>query len=45
MWSEMLIGLRVQYLLFLSDSNWTRIFVTDFRKTLKFEIVINLAIR
>jgi hypothetical protein len=37
-WSKMHIGVRVKYLLFLSDFNETWIFSTDFRKVLKYQV-------
>jgi len=38
-WSETYIGLHAKYLLFLSDFIWTWIFLTDFRKILKRQII------
>jgi len=37
-WSQMYIGLQLQYSLFFSDSNETSIFLTDFYKILKYQI-------
>ena len=38
MWSKIYIGLHVQYVLFLSNCNETWIFLTYFRKVLKYQI-------
>ena len=42
MWSQMYIGLHVKYRLFLSDFNETLIFLTDFRKPLKYKIFMKI---